>query len=455
MIYFLSILGAVVVGILAKFISDSASTPLQITRNELMIGIAVVALIAVPATVKIGSEVAKGNNLEFNEYWNGYELEAVERKIICKRDGSCQHDYSCDPYQVPVTTTSTDANGNITTSTTYITQYHSCPYVTEERAFYIKTSFDTHKIGDNRMADGAKAFRNKGIPSYIQSGKPKQWVEARARLDKGIHGPATARMKYENYILASQDTILKDSSDAIDKYKKAKLMPKPAKDIHHFYLADKVHFVGLKPTNEESWQHHQMTLNAALGSDLQGDMQTVVFDLNDIDDPDEYTQAIYAHWQSKAFEKDAISKNAIILFLGTSDEKTVEWAHAVTGMPGGNGPMLQQLRNELRGLTLDPATLYGYPQPVIKSGKVKNVRDTESGAVSRILWGPNKFERVCMTCEDKSDEGTGFTYLDAQIELTGIQKLIIFFVSLLTSGIVWAILFAVGRERHGHNYYNW
>src|SRR5262249_8758701 len=152
--------------------------------------------------------------------------------------------------------------------------------------------------------------------------------------DSGNPGPVTAREDYDNYILASQSSILHKFSGSIDQYKKDGVLPKISHDILSPYYASRVYFVGVNPPGD--WQWYINKYDAALGVSLQGDLHLVIVDANKVGSPDDYSQALIAYWQSQEFGKDALSKNGIVVVVGTKDGQTVAWARAGTGMPVGN-----------------------------------------------------------------------------------------------------------------------
>ena len=85
--------------------------------------------------------------------------------------------------------------------------------------------------------------------------------------------------------------------------------------------------------------------DAALGSTLQGDLHLVIVDAKKISDPDNYSNALVAYWLSPKFGKDALSKNGIVVVLGTSDGKTVDYTYAagadlLTGQTVGHNQSL-------------------------------------------------------------------------------------------------------------------
>lgn len=468
MLILLGILGALIIGAAVKFGSDFSGSFSQITRNEFIIGALVCAFFVVPMTVWIGGKVAQGNNLTFHENWNGYEMKAVEDVTTCRKSksGNCSYNYNCDPYTEYYTVTVvdraayTDADGNYHAEISHQetrsrTAWHDCPYVTKEYNYSIKDSFgDSHRIGSTRFATNPKRWYGDGDEDYdgmpsVPRGAPKFWKEAKARIDAGENGGVTKRMDYDNYVLASQTTILKQYSGAIAKLKKKGLLPKVQTKITEPYLADRFYTVGLKVPNEKLWDTKLGQLNAGLGSDLQGDLHFVLVDMNDVSNMDEYLLALLAYWQGPEFKKDALSKNTILVVVGTKDGKTIEWAGAKTGMPVGNAAMLQDFRTQLRGATLDPLVVLGNPKPNFK-GKDLTI-DNGDGIVENVLWGTNKFKRVCMACEGEEDSGVGFTYLNNQIEITTGQKAFILFVAMLLSGGVWAALMFAGEYRSSNH----
>src|ERR1051325_4703667 len=60
--------------------------------------------------------VIKQDKLSYNEYWNGYELVAKWGRWACSRDSGCAFTFNCDPYQEAHYSTTTDSNGNTTTT---------------------------------------------------------------------------------------------------------------------------------------------------------------------------------------------------------------------------------------------------------------------------------------------------------------------------------------------------
>lgn len=388
----------------------------------------------------VGERWAKDNQLTYNEFLNGYETEAIQLTQPCERDGGCKRNYDCDPYEVAVQNSSTDSKGNTTYYTTYETHYHSCPYATEEWTFVIKTSLkQDFTISADGFATNPQQYRgDRGIPGGIQIGVPEFWAQAKARIDSGNPGPVTVQSTYKNYILASQSSILRKFSGAMEDFKTKNMLPglstsTPGYGITAPYVGTKTYFVQGLP-NQDQWRAAVNQFDSALGTDLQGDMH-VVFVPKDTD-KDQYKGALTAYWTGPEMEKNGLSKNGIVLVIGT-DGKTSSWVKAFTGMPGGNEAMLTELES-LKNLDLsDPAKLLGTPKGIINGEKkVKEIVHTQ-GQIESIVWGANKFQRVCMVCETAGDKGQGFAYLDADIEPTTGQVYTILFVSALLFALMW------------------
>lgn len=451
---------AAVAGVAIVLVSSKSSSGTKVTWQEFGIGMLVCSLLVVPAVSIGGTKLARSNQITYDEFWNGYETAALVDVTNCTRDGACVREYDCDPYteiehyteQVPYTTTETYTTADGKTSsrsvtkyrseqrTRTVTKYHSCPYATKEYTYKVETTLGSHTLGSHLLAEDAQAWRAfHPIPSWIERGVPKAWSAAKNRIDSGYPGGVTQVEQYDNYILASQSTILAKYSDAVETYKKAKMLPKPADRVHTSYLADKVYVVGAT-LEEPKWDEALMRLNGAIGSELRGDLHLVV--VKDVKDPDEYAGALMAYWQSKELKKKAISKNSIVVVLGTSDNKTVEWARAATGMPTGNEEMLTQIESELKGEALEAEHLLGKPKAVVTGDDVM-IEHTD-GVLEGILWGPNKFARVCMACEGSDDTGVGFSYLSSEIQPSGGQKVAIVSAGAVLSLVVWGIFLHVG-----------
>jgi hypothetical protein len=446
---FLAGLIVIAIGLVAKYWLDQRRSEFRITLPEFGIAAAVMLAIVIPTTSWVGMKLAFSNAVTYEEYWSGYEVDAVWVRIECYRDGPCIREYECDPYQVWVVDRPayTDDKGRYHPEQGhYETRYHDCPYTTEEWTFKVRTTLGDYLIASHNLPtnpDQHRWRRGKAVPNHYPSGIPEHWQQVKDRLNQNKPGPVTARRNYENYILASQHTILKKFSADIDRYKQQNLLPAINTNIHNHYLADRVYFVGVPAPggNAGLWQWHSRYFNGAFGLDLQGDLHVVIVDANKITNPDNYIGALAAYWQSPDFGKQALSKNGLIVVLGTTDGTTVAWARGITGMPKGNEALLIDIRDQLTGTQLTPAAIYGpptgelYVDPATNDVKVR-IHHSQ-GALDRILWGTNKFTRVKMT---------DYEYLSHEIEPTGGQKALIIFFNVLFGCIAWGICIHVGPQ---------
>jgi len=448
---------ALLLGLALKFALDYFRSDYRVTWIEYAVCAAAIVLLVAPLTSWIGYKVAFANQVTYHESWGGYELKADWTKTTCTRDGSCEHTYDCDPYQVKVVDQAayTDDKGNYHPEVSHWeTRYHDCPYTTEEWNFSVETTLGTYTIAGANLPTNPSQHRwepqrGESLDGSLPSGIPPFWQAAKDRIDAGNPGPVTARRDYANYILASQSTILHKYSDAIDQYKKAGVLPPIAKSVHDFYYEDRVYFVGTHPQGD--WQWYINKFDAALGTSLQGDLHLVIVDANKVNNPDEYTAALLAYWQSPAFGKDDLSKNGIVVVVGTTDGSTVAWARAGTGMPVGNEAMVVDIQNSLTGVSLTPEALIGAPTGVVHdvNGKAKFTIDHSNGALDKIvLSGDHAFQRVCMTCDSKGDHGVGYNYLKSQIQPSGTQKFWIVFIIELFAALIWGAAVYLGVPLH-------
>ena len=441
-----SILLSAFSGLAIKSILNWRMSPYEVTWKEFAIGLLIISIVVAPLTAVIGWNVAKSNKLSFQEYWNGWELAANQSRQSCTRDGTCRYEYECDPYEEVRTRTVTDSKGNSRVETYTVTLYHQCPYATEEWSFSINTTLGVYDIGTTIPSYESRWRAGADIPRNIPEGIPALWKAAEERLSQNRPGPVTKKMKYNNWILASDSSILKSYSDRIATFRKAKLLPDVQSGIRDHYYADKVHFVGAKA--DPKWSTQLMYLNAALGTQLQGDLHMVITNNRRISQsPDGYITALKAYWSNpERFGDDTISKNAIIVVIGQEGEK-ISWARAVTGMPLGNELMLQTIESELKGVDLSVEKVLGATHSILKG---KPQHQFGEGVLERTLFGLDnpgtKFKRVSMTGEDKDDVGTGFKYLDAQIQPSKGQRSVMYIVIFLLTSVVWGIM-SINGER--------
>lgn len=414
----------------------------------------VVLLFAAWGVVALGTHISVQNAVTFHENWGGFEAAAVKDKTTCTRDGACIHEYDCDPYQVTVVDRAayTDKDGVYHPEISHQeTRYHDCPYTTEEWTYVVQTTLGDYTIASHWLPANPDRYRwrsGHSVPDHLPSGTPAFWEQARQRIAAGDPGPVVKRMDYENYILASQKTILKQYSSSIEHYRKAKLLPDLSHDpVHDPYYANKVFFQGVRPPG--NWQYAINQFDAALGMELQGDLYLVIVDANKVNDADDYTMALSAYWTSEEyFGKDALAKNGIIVVVGTRDGKTVDWARAKTGMPAGNEGMILDVREDLPGTQLTPEALLGHPRAAQLYQKPGSSRyhveiAHSNGALEKVIWGEHKFERVCMTCDDPGESGkVGYQYLKNEIQPGGWARFWMDFFTLIVGAGLWFGAFA-------------
>lgn len=440
-----SVFIAAATGLVVKFICGRKSREFKITWPEYWMVMAIIAVIAAPGSVYVGWQVAKHSKTTFHEYWNGWELAAQKEDVACYRDGPCRWEYDCDPYLVSYSC-NCDNKGNC--STCYRTEYHDCPYVTTETHYHVETTLGTYTIDKYRFPDNPQNYRWRkrvSIPNSViekaGTGEPLFWTEAKKRIQSGYPGPVTQRHDYKNYIYASDKSILTQYSDAVVRYEKSGLLPIFQKDIHNFYYADKVYFVGFAPRNFMEWYSAASYLNAATGSSLRGDIHLVIVNSSKIVNLDEYALSLRAFWQDKNHHgKDSLSKNAIVIVCATDGQK-ITWARSFTGMPLGNEQMLAALDSQLRGAAFDPAAVIGQTRGILKGGNVKN--ELGGGIIENIIFGisepSTKFRRVSMEAKDADDFGSGFLYLASEIQPTPSQRMWIYIATFLFCGIGWIV----------------
>lgn len=457
---FLLILAGIVVvlasGVAVKYFFQWRQSQYEIDNKEFLIAALALSLVAVPLVTFVGYKVAISNQVTYYENRNGWETRANKYVTVCTRDGACRNCYDCDPYTVrePYDCSYT-SNGKRVSRTCYrnVTKYHRCPYTTEEWTFEIQTTLGDHTIAYHNLPTNPESWRwraYKSVPDHYQSGVPQRWQETKDRLDEGNPDAVVNRFDYENYILASHTTIMKKYSDAIAGYKSANLFPPLNAQVYDLYYMKRVYFIGVANVDDERWQDAMMRFNGALGTSLQGDLHLVVVDANKIQSPDNYHQALVAYWLSPEFGKNALSKNGIVVILGTRDGKTVEWARASTGMPLGNENLMVQIGSDMKGVELTPDAVLGHPTATVTGERSVKIQLTQS-ALEKLLWGPNKYQRVHM--KSQGENSAGFEYLLKELEPTGSQKVWILVVTFICGLIAWGICLIAGVPRYRSKFY--
>lgn len=400
----------------------------NITAREFQISAILISCAVAPLVVYTGYQVAIQQNVSYQETWSGWEQKAVQNVNTCYRDGTCHFEYSCDPY----TETYKDSDGKTQTRT----KYHDCPYFTEEWEFVLKTTAGSVVIAPHNAPTNPSQHLWRpwvSAPSDVPSGVPATWAQAKQRIEAGIPGPVAVRHTYENYILAS-DNLLKKQSDRIAEYQKKGIMPDFQYQIANDYIQNRVYWVMQVPTKAD-WLQASMRFNAAFGMAKQGDLHLVIVRADQVDNPDYYASAVSAHWQS-AFEKNSLSKNAVVVIVGVTDGKVV-WSRASTGMPIGNEALMLEIQNQLPGTELSPEKLLGAPTATINSASEVSYT-LPQGKLGELLW---KYQRVCMRCDGKDGASNpGYVYLLNQVQPDGLQKILIVLAVVAASGVVWYVV---------------
>ena len=476
-----AIIGLVVKGIFAASLSEDVyGNRRGISKAEYAAVTIAMGLVFAPLTSWAGNALSINSIVTYTQFVNGAETAATDNVTECYAGHSgsshsagrsnCEHTYVAGSYtwQEMHTRQSCDSKGKCTTEIYYTTEfaYIYAPYATREHEYVIESSMGAG--GDMKFtfpyayldADPVPYNyhgRIEPIPGDILRGAPADWAEADTRLKAGDPRAVTKLSEYKNYILASDDELLKTFGPRLDEYRAANLLPDHTWNINSDPItgpsrsqADKVSFVGVNVNDPVAWQQAVMRFNASLGMKLQGDMHVVIVDAAQVpmSDAVPYTQSLKAYWQSDAYGKRAIAKNGIILVLGVDvNQGVIDWSEASTGMPFGNELMIQFLRDELPGKMLDPVLIFGSPKIIIKPGITPDKFTNEdyaitlskpSGIVESIVFEKAPFKRARMSCDD----GTcvGYKDLVAKIEPTGSQKTMIVVVTELIALGLWLLV---------------
>lgn len=395
----------------------------------------VVALVAAaasfPALFWVANTVNLNNRANFLEFWNGLETEAGIQVTKCERDGSCVHEYDCDPYWDTIAV-HTDEGIEYET----VLEYHSCPYVTEELTYYISDSFgDTHYVSSNQFSTDPVPFRESvSIPARVPTEVPELWVAAKSRLDAGEPGGVTKMVDYNNWVLAVQESILHKFSSEISEYREAGLFPVIAHNVYDFYSANKVYTVGLSEEdlhNYQEWVTELQRFNGYLGPEKQGDLHVVIVNTSMVGNPDKYSQALNAYWQSTEYMgHNTLSKNGVVLVVGVHPGVTapaplrvtkesshatgnvVKWVRGFTGMPEGN--------EKLKSTVSSPLFVQ---QLAREFNDVEKVFSLDSGVMKQVF---DNYKRVHMK---------DYEYLKNSINLGLLDTIAVMFAALLVTAV--------------------
>lgn len=460
--------------IIAVAVLVAAAVAFRVTVGKnfnLTLGVAAALIAVLPAFAVFGitTAIAKDSDQTYNEYWNGFEVAATTQVQQCERDGWCAHEYQCDPYTVTRVETYTDGDGKTQTRVVNETKYHDCPYSTEETTYVVDTTLGGFTVASNLMT-GEEYRWGTGIPGGRVTTPPQLWSDAKNRVDGGKPGPVTKVNEYKNYILASDSSILKRYSNAIEDYKSQNLLPVPSSGVYDIYQANKAYFVGSLPEiDAPTYTKDVANLTAALGAELQGDLHVVFVNADEVGDPTNYGNSLISYWQSEELGRNAIAKNTMVVVIAVEDYKApkpvatstptpaptdgaatpveavnpltnikdgtpvVAWAKAYTGMPLGNEMLIQDIESRMKGKIVD-ANLIGHPN--YAGGVIQH----SDGALENILFGNNAFERISMDDLDADDNGSGFSYLSEEWQPDAGVMTIIFVISSIVCAAVFALL---------------
>ena len=462
------IISALVAGVVTAVLLARFHPYRRITKFEYVTGAIAICAILVPITSWVGWKIAQSSNLTFHENWNGWESSATRELIKTARDGPGRWTYDCDPYTVIVSYECGDSKNPRTCYRTE-TRYHECPYTTYELNYTAGTTLGSYTVETNRLPEDPDKHRwrlSVPVPQYIQQragvGEPSLWRALRERLQQGHPAPVTTRNDYENFVLASDDSLFRKHSADIAGYETKGLLPKLARGLSGFVNPPRCFVIGNVP-NANGWSQALAYTNASLGQ-IQCDLYIVVTNDKFIgDNPDRYMLALQAYMLDPARQgKDALAKNTVVVLMGTNDGKTVDYARAFTGMPRGNENVTVALTDQLHGLPFSHELLLGQPSSTAQSSQ-SNVADDSffssvatrwnisvmrqaqdaPGIIPRILTGKDiqgvQFRRISMTGKDGKG---GYLYLKNDVRISREQEWYIGITAFFISCLMW-VLFAM------------
>lgn len=442
----ISIIVALLIGLGIKWFLANSDDYRSITWTEYALTTAAIVVIVAPLSSWAGVKLAVQSRTTFYEFWNGWEQSATVQEITCSRDGPCYWEYSCDPYIVCHTVCTSDGKTESCHEECH-TEYHDCPYCTSEYNYDVNTTLGPYRIASNRFPFNPDSHRWRRGEEVTQDvinragvGPPQFWLNAKARIDSGLPGPVTKQSSYTNWLLRSDYSILRNYSDKIADFQKRNLLPPFVTDIHDFYWADKITFVGVGVSNPKVWQRRVEYINAELGRSLQGDLHIVV--VKGVSDPDGYILSLKAAWQNaEVYKRNTASKNTILVAIGT-DGKTVEWARAITGMPLGNELLITRLRNEFKGMPLDVDSVVGQTHAHLSNGRIDSV--SVLGGLANYLLKQNPFQRVHMR---------DYAYLKKEIKPSTAGYVWTTVLSIIVCSLAWIPAILLGdswKSRYGY-----
>jgi hypothetical protein len=477
-VVFIAVAMAILLGLGLKYLLDR----LQITNlyNETrriawsefaVVAILMIAVIT-PSVTAIGKKLSINEIVTYEQFLNGVERQPEDHVVECYEGTSgnsyatgqsnCSFTYVSGSYSWTETyidnVCTTDGKGNtsctpVARTETY-TGYIYTPYATVEHNYSIPRTvgfkeLDTFQFSGAYLDTDPKPFGRKAIPSNLPRGAPKDWLDAKQRWDEGDPRSVTALGSYPNPILASGDEVLNPYSSDIERFRKANMLPAHTANIMKDPIggpsksqAKKLSLVGVTLSDEADWQAAVMRFNTALGLKLQGDLHVVMVDTAKVSMQDAvpYLNALKAYWQGPTFGKRALAKNGIILVIGVSNNTTIDWAEASTGMPFGNENMIQHIRGELPGTSFTPTAVFGQPKVKLDGKKVEIIHPSTPGMLEHIVFDEVPFARASMYCEDDDDSCVGFKDLLSTIEPTKSQKTWMVVIADFLSLVMWVLV---------------
>ena len=313
--------------------------------------------------------------VKYQEYQNGFELEAKSYSTKCEVDGDCKHTYKCDR--------STSVHMQYTGNGNYIsmprTKHRSCPYTTQETTFTVETTMGERVYASN-VPLGEPYRSNTVIPEEFTLKAPEEWIEAQRRLEQGEPRGITG-YKETSTPPEVDERLQEEYADDVSSLLADNLLPDMPKGFQGAYYAEKAHVIEYEP--EHNFLRDIEHVNGALGMEgYDVDVHAVFIDESTGVDPDTYTNSLIAYWQSDTFETNKLADNALVIAIGVdSDADTVVWARAAGNAIKENNAIKDAIQEELVEKPMD-GNLFGKPSYNLE----KEVVEPSEGIVENILW---------------------------------------------------------------------
>lgn len=475
---------AALIGFAVKRRLDNDESVYEITNREYWFAlVAIIALLA-PGSIYVGSDVARNNLKSFRENINTYVNGVSITAVTCQRDGICRHTYACDPYEVRYSC-DRDGDGEKDERCTR-TEYHSCPYCTEEWTVAIHTDADIWSGRNPVIATGvlpldANSYRwrqNKEVPESLIAANqiPQIYWNAFANLQNGTEAqPFVFRRQYNSYTLAANVDSPDAWLDEISLLEQNRLIPTFQTAVTAEGQALRVYVKGTAYDNNQqwiaNWNNALMPLDSVFGTHFQGDLHIVIINKGGIDmSMEAMLNAIKYQWQDKEIYGDnTLAKNGVLVILETKDNVTIDRAGLITGMPEEifevqyNDDLREAVATGMRNeaIPLTPEAVLGDTSipfmPLQTECNMftcfREVSDPSYGAgvLTQLITGAKNpdlaFQRISMSASDPDDVGPGFVDLDSLIVPTGEQIIWIIFGAVIVSCFAWVVVVLMGERR--------